>query len=202
VFAQIIRGRTSDPQAVRASLDNWMKDLEPHAKGYLGTTAGVTEAGDFFALVRFESEDAARANSDRPEQGQWWSEFERTLDGPATFQDSGNVTAVAVGDLNAAGFVQVMDGQSSDPDRSIELMDSSQDARAANRPDILGSVVVGRGDGKFTMVIYFVSETAARHGESKEVPAELLETMNEMQSLSVGPPEFLDLRTPWLDSPR
>ena len=202
VFAQIIRGKTSDPQAVRASLDNWMKNLEPDAKGYLGTTAGVSELGEFFALVRFESEEAAKANSDRPEQGKWWAEFEKTLDGATTFQDSSNVMVGAVSDLGAAGFVQVMDGQSSDPDRSMELMDSSRDARVANRPDILGSVVVGHGEGRFTMVIYFVSEAAARQGENKEVPAELLETMQEMQSLSVGQPQFLDLRTPWLQSPR
>ena len=46
------------------------------------------------------------------------------------------------------------------------------------------------------------SEAAARQGESKEIPPELQETMTEMQSLSVGTPEFLDLREPWLDSPR
>jgi hypothetical protein len=202
VFAQIIRGKTSDPQAVRACMDTWMKNLEPGAKGYLGTTGGVTEQGDLFALVRFESEEAAKANSDRPEQGQWWAEFEKTLDGEATFQDSSNVTVEAVGDLDSAGFVQVMDGQSSDPDRSMQLMDSSRDARVANRPDILGSIVVGRNDGRFTMVIYFESEAAARQGESKEIPPELQETMEEMMSLSVGQPEFLDLRSPWLDSPR
>jgi len=202
MFAQIIRGKTSDPQAVRASLDNWMKDLEPDAKGYLGTTAGVTDQGDLFALVRFESEGAARANSDRPEQGEWWAEFEKTLSGQATFQDSSNLIVAAVGDLDSAGFVQVMDGQSSDPDRLMELMDSNRDATLANRPDILGSVVVGHGDGRFTMVIYFQSEAAARKGESQEMPAELQETMNEMQALSVGQLTFLDLRTLWLDSPR
>jgi hypothetical protein len=202
VFAQIIRGKTSDAQAVRAGLDKWMSDLEPDAKGYLGTTAGVTEQGDFFALVRFESEAAAKANSDRPEQGDWWAEFEKTIDGEAAFQDSSKVFVSAVGDLYSAGFVQVMDGQSSDPTRALELMDSSRDARAANRPDILGSIIVDHGGGGFTMVIYFKSEEAARIGESKPVPAELMEMMKEMQSISVGQPRFLDLRTPWMDSAR
>jgi hypothetical protein len=202
MFAQIIRGKTLDPQAARACLDNWMKELKPTAEGYLGTTAGVTEQGDFFALVRFESAEAARTNSSRPEQGQWWADFEKTIDGEAAFQDSSNVVVGAVGDLDSARFVQVMDGRSSDPDRSMELMDNSRDARVANRPDILGSIVVDHGGGKFTMVIYFVSEAAAREGESKQVPAELQETMNELQTLTVGQPQFLDLRTPWLDSTR
>ena len=81
MFAQIIQGKTSGRQAVRASLDNWMKDLEPDAKGYLGTTADVTDQGDFFALVRFEWEEVAKANSERPEQVTWWADFEKTLDG-------------------------------------------------------------------------------------------------------------------------
>src|SRR5450631_4403870 len=102
-----------------------MEDLEPTAKGYLGTTSGVTEQGDLFALVRFESEEAARANRDRPEQGEWWAEMEKTLDGEATFQDSSNVIVPSAGAPDTAGFVQIMDGQSSDPDRSVELMYSS-----------------------------------------------------------------------------
>ena len=95
-----------------------------------------------------------------------------------------------------------MSGQSSDPDRSAQLMDSSRDARVAHRPDILGSITVVHGEGKFTMVIYFESEEAARKGESKPLPAELQAQMQEMMSLSVGQPEFLDLKAPWLDSPK
>ena len=52
------------------------------------------------------------------------------------------------------------------------------------------------------MVIYFESEEAARKGESKPLPAELQAQMQEMMSLSVGQPEFLDLKAPWLDSPK
>jgi hypothetical protein len=136
--------------------------------------------------VRFESAEAANANSDKPEQSEWWAEFETTLDGEASFQNNSNVIVGAVGDLDAAGFVQVMDGQSSDPVRSLDLMYRSRDARVANRPDILGSIVVGHDDGKFTMVVYFESEEAARQGESKEVPPQPQVTMKEMQSLSVG----------------
>jgi len=51
------------------------------------------------------------------------------------------------------------------------------------------------------MINYFSSEAEAREGEKKEMPQELAAAMEEMQSLAVGEPEFLDLRTPWLDSP-
>jgi len=50
--------------------------------------------------------------------------------------------------------------------------------------------------------LYFTSEEAAREGETKEPPAELTAAMEEMDALSVGVPEYFDLRQPWLDSPQ
>ena len=202
MFAQIIRGKVTDPSAVRPVVDRWMKELGPTAKGWLGSTSGITDDNELFVLVRFESEEAARANNDKPEQGAWWAEMEKVFDGEPTFRDSNNVIVPSAGAPDTAGFVQVMSGQSSDPDRSAQLMDSSRDARVAHRPDILGSITVVHGEGKFTMVIYFESEEAARKGESKPLPAELQAQMQEMMSLSVGQPEFLDLKAPWLDSPK
>jgi hypothetical protein len=81
-------------------------------------------------------------------------------------------------------------------------MADTQSERMALRPEILGQVVVEHQDGKFTMAIYFASEVEAREGERKEVPEELKAAMQEMMSLSVGTPTFLDLETPWLDSPK
>jgi hypothetical protein len=201
VFAQIIRGKVSDPRAVRPVVDRWMTELGPTAKGWLGSTSGITDDNEVFVLVRFESEEAARANSDRPEQGAWWAEMEKLFDGEPRFQDSNDVQVDTSGDLDAAGFVQVMTGQVTDPDRAKQLMAEQPDMRTL-RPDILGSVSVGHEDGKWSMVIYFTSEAEAREGEAKEMPPEALKAMEEMQSLSVGQPEFLDLKTPWLDSPK
>ena len=201
MFAQIIRGKVSDPSAVRPVVDRWMTEMGPTAKGWLGSTSGVTDDNEVFVLVRFESEEAARANSDRPEQGVWWAEMEKVFDGQPTFQDSNDVQVDTSGDPDAAGFVQVMTGQVTDPDRAKQLMAAQPDMRTL-RPDILGSVSVGHEDGKWTMVIYFSSEADAREGEAKQMPPEALKAMEEMQALSVGQPEFLDLRTPWLDSPK
>ena len=201
MFAQIIRGKVSDPTAVRPVVDRWMTELGPTAKGWLGSTSGVTDDNEVFVLVRFESEEAARANSDRPEQGAWWAEMEKVFDGQPTFQDSNDVQVDTSGDPDAAGFVQVMTGQVTDPDRAKQLMAEQPDMRTL-RPDILGSVSVGHEDGKWTMVIYFTSEADAREGEAKQMPPEALKAMEEMQALSVGQPEFLDLKTPWLDSPK
>jgi hypothetical protein len=73
---------------------------------------------------------------------------------------------------------------------------------AAHRPDILGSVGIGHDGGEYTAVLYFSSEEEAREGERREVPAELKEQMDEMGKLESGEPTFLDIRQPWLYSPR
>src|SRR5664279_5502816 len=92
LFTQIIRGRVSDPKAVDDNFRRWSKELAPGAVGWLGTTGGVTEDGQLFIMVRVESEEAARANSERPEQDQFWSETSKQFDGEPTFQDSTDVT--------------------------------------------------------------------------------------------------------------
>ena len=201
MFVQVIRGQVSDPEQVHAALDRWSEQLAAGAPGWLGTTAGVTGDGRFVALARFESQEAARRNSDRPEQGQWWMETSKLFTGDVMFRDSSDVTADVNGDPDTAGFVQVMQGRGSDPERARELMAQNPDDWAAFRPDVIGSVVVGHQGGAYTMAMYFTSEQAAREGELKEPPPELKAQMEEMNQLGVGEPEFLDLRQPWLYSP-
>jgi len=200
VFAQIIRGKTFDPWAVRPLVDRWLKELAPGATGWLGTTSGVTDDNELFVLVRFESEDDARANSDRPKQGEWWAEMESLFEEAPTFQDSSEVFVETRGDLNSAEFVQVRTGEFTDRDRVRKIMIDSLPARTADRPDILGTVNVGYGNDGAVTLIYFKSEEAAREGERKEPSPEVKAVLEEMRSLSAGQPEFLNLRTLWLDS--
>jgi hypothetical protein len=201
MFVQVIRGQVDDSGQVRDALDLWAEQLAAGAEGWLGSTAGVTEDGRFVAMARFDSEQAARRNSGRPEQHQWWMETAKLFTGEVTFSDSSDITVDLRGDPDAAGFVQVMQGRSSDPERARRLMAQDQDEWAAFRPDVLGSVVVGH-EGGYTMAIYFASEQAARAGERKELPPKLKAQMAEMSKLSVGEPDFLDIRQPWLYSPR
>ena len=63
-------------------------------------------------------------------------------------------------------------------------------------------MAVGHEGGAYTMAIYFTSEEAAREGERKEPPPELQAQMEEMAAMSIGEPEFFDLRQPWFYSPR
>ena len=90
----------------------------------LPRNSGITDDNQLFVLVRFESEEAARANSDKPEQGEWWAEMETLFDGEPIFHDSTDVVEESVGDRDSAGFVQVILGKTTDIDRSRELMNS------------------------------------------------------------------------------
>jgi hypothetical protein len=201
MFVQVIRGRVTSPEQVHAALDRWSGQLAAGAEGWLGSTAGVTGDGRFVALARFESAEAARRNSDRPEQGQWWAQTAELFTGEVTFRDSGDVTVDVPGDPDQAGFVQVMQGRASDLGRARELMAQNPDEWAAFRPDVIGSVTVGHEGGAYTLAFYFTSERAAREGERKQPPARLKAQMEELNRLSIGEPEFLDLNQPWLYSP-
>jgi hypothetical protein len=201
MFVQVIQGQVTDPSAVLAELNHWLKDLAPGATGWLGSTGGVTEDGRLIALARFETEEDARRNSARPEQDRWWAEMSQLFAGEPTFHDSTDVVMDIVGEPDHAGFVQVMQGRGTNAERARELMSQHSEEWAAFRPEVLGSVVAMYGDGEYTMALYFTSEAEAREGERKEPPPELKAQMDELNSLSVGTPEFFDLKHPWLQSP-
>jgi hypothetical protein len=201
MYVQVIEGRVADADQMQAAIDRWDRELSSGATGWLGSTEGVTEDGRFIAFVRFESEAAARRNSQRPEQDQWWRETSQLFTEPATFHDSTDIMQDIVGDPDRAGFVQIMQGRGSDPARARELMSQDSGDWAKFRPDMLGSVAAQYDDGSYTMAMYFTSEKDARAGEKKEPPPKLKAQMDEMNSLSIGQPEFFDLKRPWLYSP-
>ena len=202
MFIQTIRGKTSHPKAVRACLDRWLDEFESTATGWLGTTSGVTERGDVLALVRFDSEEAAKANSEKLEQGIWWAEMEKLLDGEATFQNCNKVYYDVNGDLNSTEFVQIRLGRVSDGDRMLALIHGNSLWRTS-RPDILGIVGAVSDDGQFTNAVYFTSyEASIELDEGNDIPPDVRVRGVEMMSLLVGELEYLDLKDPWLDSPK
>jgi hypothetical protein len=190
---------------MRAAMDRWVEQEAPGAIGWLGSTAGVTDDGTFIALVRFESAEAARRNSERPEQHQWWMETAKLFSGDVTFHDCREVVVFGRGGSDDAGFVQVIQGRVRDVERMRALNEQYQQYEPAwddYRPDVIGGVVAMHGDGGYTNAVYFTSEKAAREGERKEAPAELKAIMDEEMALHEGELTFLDLREPWLRSPR
>ena len=154
------------------------------------------------ALARFESEEAAKAQQRPTRAGRLVGGPRRAVHRTSpSFHDSTYVEVDTDGDPDTAGFVQVMQGRTKDPDRARELMAADPTDWAEYRPDILGTITVGHDGDAWTMAIYFTSEEAAREGERKEPPPEMAEMMEEMNALADGEPTFHDLRDPWLASP-
>ena len=201
MFIQVIQGKVADAQGLQAAMDRWVADLQPGAQGWLGSTGGFTDDGMFVSTVRFESPEAARRNSDRPEQGAWWAEAEKCFDGPVTFIDCPQVELWMQGGSDRAGFVQVMEGHTSDADRMKELMQRYTDEIHRMRPEIIGATVALHGDGAFVQTVYFTSEEEARAHENMSPPPEMVQAMQVDQEL-MDDVTYLDLHHPWLVSPR
>jgi hypothetical protein len=200
MFAQMIFGRVDDRDGLRVQWDRWHRHLATGATGWLGTTGGVTGDGRMVLAVRFESGAAAKANSERPEQGAWWAETEACLDGQAEFLDTADVTIVHEEEPAAAGFVQVMRARVADRQRLEEVEARIGPMFLEMRPDMLGAYRAWFGDDRMVAVDYFRSESEARAGESKEMPEELragfAEWMSQLSEL-----EWFNLTEPWLSQP-
>ena len=201
MFIQVLQGKVRDEHEIRRLLDRWTAELMPGAVGYLGTTAGIADDGMFVALARFESAEAAQANSERPEQGQWWRDMEKCFDGPVTFMDCNEVQSWLSGGSDDARFVQIMEGQSPEAHRMHELMKEHEDDIHRVRPEIIGGLMMELDDGRYVEAIYFTSEDEARRGEQVELPDDLRTEMErEMQMM--GDVTYFDLHEPMLVSAR
>jgi hypothetical protein len=197
MFVQVIEGRAADVDGMKRLMERWMDELKPGAEGYLGTTAGVAPNGHAVAVVRFESAAAAVANSDRPEQGEWWREMEACYEGEVAFFESDDVEIFLDGGSNDAGFVQVMKGHGIDRDVVARLDRVYEEHATSFRPDIIGGIRVWLGPDSGYDITYFTSEAEARKGESKEPPAALAELGPELEQIMANT-EYIDLSDPWL----
>ncbi|GAB3078674.1 hypothetical protein GCM10027053_48760 [Intrasporangium mesophilum] len=196
MFIQVIQGTCNDVDAMHRQMDRWRDELEPGAIGWLGGTYGVTDDNEFMGIVRFDSRESAEHNSMRPEQGRWWEETARLFDGEATFHDCDDVSMMLDGGSDSAGFVQVIQGRLSDPEKFRMMMDQPMDMLHTARPDIIGGTIAIDKDGFFTQTIAFTTEAEAREGEMKEMPAEMMDQMSDMNS-AMSDVSYHDLHHPW-----
>ncbi|HEY5474967.1 MAG TPA: hypothetical protein VIK32_17500, partial [Candidatus Limnocylindrales bacterium] len=141
MFIQIIQGSCRDSDALRRQIDLWRRELGPKAEGWLGGTYGVTDDNTFVGMVRFDSKEAAARNSTRPEQSAWWAETEKCLDGEVTFHDCDDAMMFLDGGADDAGFVQVIEGRLTDPERFRRLAELPMDLLHETRPEIIGGVM-------------------------------------------------------------
>jgi hypothetical protein len=199
VFIQMMEGKVANVEALRAQMETWRTDLSPGAEGWLGATAGVTADGTFVSVVRFESEAAAQANSDRPEQGAWWEATAAAFDGDVTFTNCPEVDTFGAGGSDQAGFVQIMTGRG---DRAeITRVTEELDAILSRmRPDVIGGTVAWPGDGSFVQTVYFSSESEARANEGAEPASDEDKAAMERLGSLMTFDRYIDLTDPWLFS--
>jgi hypothetical protein len=199
MFIQIMQGKCSKQDQMRAMTERWTSELAPGATGWLGGTFGFTDDGQAIAVVRFESREAAMANSQRPEQSAWWSEVEKLYDGPVEFHDCDRVMLLMDGGSDQAGFVQVVRGKLDNPDALESGLRTMETMLHDARPEILGATLAVEDDGTFIETVAFTDEAAAREGEKKEIPAPAAESMRQFNEM-IHDVQFLDLHQPWFAS--
>jgi len=195
MFIQVVQGRSTRQSDVHALMDEWRRDLSPGATGWLGGTFGFTDDDQLLGVVRFESRDAAAANSARPEQGAWAERLAELMEGPLEFHDCDDVTLMMDGGSDQAGFVQVIRGRVEDPSR-LKAMMADTTMLHEMRPDVLGATLAFESDGTFTETVAFTSESEARIGEKAEPPAEVRRELDYAMEGAT----FYDLHHPWFES--
>ena len=201
MFVQVIQGKAKDAAGLRKQWEKWDQELKPAAKGFLGSTAGVTANGEFIVVARFENEEEARSNSDSAEQSAWWEETSQYLESPI-FHDCTLVDLMNDGGSDNAGFVQVIQGKVTDVDKARALDKSMESQMSGMRPDVIGGIVAWHPEnGRFTNAIYFTSEAEARAKEKESSSSpEFEKFMGEWQAISDGEPKYLDITEPWYSS--
>src|SRR5665809_138335 len=110
MFGQVIQGRATGAAGLKKQWDRGDQEIKPSVSGYLGSTAGVTSDGEFSAVARVESAEAARANSDSAAPSAWWEETSQYLSDPM-FHDCTEVDVMNDGGSDDAGFMQVIQGK-------------------------------------------------------------------------------------------
>lgn len=196
MFVQVMQGQVEDSAALRAHWKQSEQDLRSTGDGYLGSTAGVDENGRFVAMVRFASETAALRLAASAPEGAWWDRAADHLSG-LTFEETSRTDIWNRGGSDQAGFVQIRQGVSSDPERLRDLYVNQQPVRMGPyRPEVLGGLFAWHGDTGFTLSAYFTSEQEARSGEHLDAFASFFADIDAVMQDLV----YTDLRQPWLSA--
>jgi hypothetical protein len=195
VFIQVMQGKCSRQDEMRALSREWVEQSGSGANGWLGGTYGFTDDDTFFGVIRFTDRDSAMANSARPETSAFAERMGALFDGPVEFHDCDDVTLLFDGGSDDAGFVQIIQGRVDDPDR-IKAMLADTSMLHEMRPEIIGGTLALEPDGTFTETIAFRDEDSAREGEKTEPPPEV---RSELESMMAGA-RFYDLHHPWFES--
>jgi hypothetical protein len=194
VFIQMVQGRCSRQDEMRALVDDWCGSMADRP-GWLGGTYGFTDDDRFVGVVRFDSSSACLEAAGMAEAPMWWAGAEALFDGSCEIHESEDVSMMLDGGSDSAGFVQVMRGRVGDADKFRHFMTDAEMTSMLHqaRPEIIGATLAMETDGTFVETIAFTDEDSARRGEQTEMPADLAA---DFQS-AMSDVEYIDLHHPW-----
>jgi heme-degrading monooxygenase HmoA len=74
VTVSTYRAKANEEDAIIALHEDWQRHQQPRAKGYLSgdLLRSVNDSREFIAIMRFESQEAAQALTNDPEQKAWY----------------------------------------------------------------------------------------------------------------------------------
>ncbi len=196
IFVQIVQGEVHHPERTRDHYERWFDQVAPGADGWLSSTAGVTEDNEFVAVVRFASELAVRANTQRPEHTRWWEEMQREFAAPATVHHCARVATFGESRPDHAGFAQVVQGTTGKLSEVLEnVAETEQHHIYEHHLNVTGGLVADHGDHRFTELIYYPSDEAARHSGTEGLARKGVSLVERLAGV-VADVRYFDLHDP------
>lgn len=200
MFIQMVQGGCAQQDDMRMLVDDWCKAMSERP-GWLGGTYGFTDDGSFVGVVRYESAAACRELCSSDDAALWWACAETLFTGAPEIHQSEDVAIMLEGGSDDAGFVQVIQSRVKPENRArlLDLVQREEAELSKYRPDVIGGTIAIDEDGVVTETVAFTSESEARIGEKREMPAEVAQQFDEQMTL-VEDVTYIDLHHPWFAS--
>ena len=178
---QYVEARTPEPELARAALTEL-----GNAAGVAGA-AGVTDEGRLVALL-----DVRPAAAQDGGHAAWDAALEAASARDVQVEPA-TETSAFVADLPVrSGFAQVLRGRVPDRPEFERVLRADGEWLARERPEILGGLLAWHDGDRFTLVVCFTDEAAARAGEAKNAESPGADIDQLMDDVT-----YVELRGPW-----
>ena len=125
--------------------------------------------------------------------------MEACFDGEVTFHDCDNAMLFLGGGSDDAGFVQIIQGRITDPEKFRHFMEQPMDALQEARPEIIGGTIAMEPDGWFTQTVASAARRRPARARRRRCPSEIQQQYQDEMS-SMQDVKYLDLHHPWFSS--
>ncbi|MFP5218511.1 MAG: hypothetical protein ACLGIG_02060 [Actinomycetes bacterium] len=176
---QYVEAQTTGGESARAALSR-LSD----AVG----VAGVSDDGRLVALLDVGSGAQLGGGEHAPWDATLQAASAREVRVEPAVESSAFVAGVPV----RCGFAQVLRGRVPDRFEFERVLRADAEWLARERPEILGGLLAWHGGNRFTLVVCFTDEAAARAGEAKNAESPGADIDQLMDDVT-----YVELRDPW-----